>query len=507
MMTDKRNTRHPRSKSVDTDRFSEQARKSRRESQSSRYDSFDTSNYGTQDRDGSYAGAYSRRVSQGEYTRKRQQQKRKKTILVVAAVALVLILGGAGAAFAYLNIVSGNLHEGLDGSLQDVLVETDLTNEPFYMLLMGVDGSEEREGSEEYAGDSFRSDSIMLARIDPVDKKVTIVSIPRDTLVDMGEEYGENKINAAHALGGPTLSVQVVSELAGVPISHYAEINFDGFKGIVDSLGGIEVDVPMEIDDPQAGGYLAPGLQTLNGDQALILCRSRHAYDDFGGGDYYRAANQRLVLSAIAKKLLASDVATIAGSVTAISEYVTTDLELTDIVGLAQAMRGLDPSTSIYSAMAPTEALYVAGGWYDYIDTAAWKEMMARVDQGLPPTEEDVIDEASGTVMATTGSGEISAGQNSAGAKKSGNITVKNGSGVTGVAAEAGSILEAMGYTVETGNADAEDYQSTLVIYASADLANEAMEIASALDSNKTQLNDGSYNMTGDFLVVIGADW
>ena len=103
-------------------------------------------------------------------------------------------------------------------------------------------------------------------------------------------------------------TVQVVSELAGVPISHYAEIDFDGFCDIVDALGGIEVNVPVEIDDPEAGGYLAAGEQTLDGEQALILCRSRHAYDNIGTGkgDEYRAANQRMIIGAIAQRTSSS---------------------------------------------------------------------------------------------------------------------------------------------------------------------------------------------------------
>ena len=228
--------------------------------------------------------------------------------MIALAVVGVLVLGGAGAAFAYYGILSGNLHAGVDAKLRAALVDTDLAKEPFYVLLMGTDGSNDRQASQEYAGDQFRSDSIILARIDPVDKKVTMVSIHRDTLVDMGE-YGQNKLNAAHAIGGAALAVETVSKLAGVPISHYAEINFDGFKDVVDALGGVEADVPMEIDDEDAGGHLDAGVQTLSGDQALILCRSRHAYDEFGDGDSYRAANQRLVLGAIAKKILSADVA------------------------------------------------------------------------------------------------------------------------------------------------------------------------------------------------------
>ncbi|MGI6105387.1 MAG: LCP family protein [Raoultibacter sp.] len=483
-------------------RRQERSRNSEEQNSTLRHDAFDPSNYTTKDQRDSYVGSYSRRTSQSEYTQKRKKKSRNKTVMIVLAVVLVVVLGGAGAAFAYVNTISGNLSEGLDSDLQDVLVKTDLANEPFYMLLMGTDGSAERAESEEFGGDAFRSDSIILARIDPVDKKVTLISLHRDLSVDLGE-YGVNKLNSAHFFGGASLTVETVSELAGVPISHYAEINFDGFKGVVDALGGIEVEVPMEIDDPDAGGYLAPGLQTLNGDQALILCRARHAYDEMGDGDSFRAANQRLVLSAIAKKILSSDVATMATTVSALSEYVTTDLGVTDIIGLAQAMQGLDTSTSMYTAMTPTTSQYIGGVWYEILNTTEWKKMMERVDQRLPPTEEDIIDEASGTVLATTGSGDAASGQS----KSGGSVVVKNGSGLTGVATEAGNMLKKAGYTIETGNADSFEYAETLVIYDNASQADQAQEMVTTLGVGKVVQNDGSYSYTDDFLVIIGQDW
>ncbi len=450
-----------------------------------------------------------RRVSRGDYERTRSR-KRRRTLAIALAVVGVLVLGGAGAAFAYYNILSGNLHDGVSAELRDALVETDLANEPFYILLMGTDGSNDREASQEFAGDQFRSDSIILTRIDPVNKKATMVSIHRDTLVDMGE-YGQNKLNAAHAIGGAALTVNTVSKLAGVPISHYAEINFDGFKDIVDALGGVEVDVPMEIDDADAGGHLDAGLQTLSGDQALILCRSRHAYDEYGDGDSYRAANQRLVLSAIAKKILAADVATMASTVQALSQYVTTDLEITDIIGLAQTMQGLDPSTDIYSAMEPTTSEYINDVWYEINNVEEWKKMMTRVDQGLPPTDEDIVDEQSNTVLATTGSGETHSSTNEDGTQKkpkhSGNVAVRNGNGITGAGTEASARIEELGYTVESGNADSFDYAKTLVIYDDDSKASQAKEIAEALGVGKAMANDGSYLFESDFLVVLGSDW
>ncbi|HIW76010.1 MULTISPECIES: LCP family protein [Gordonibacter] len=463
---------------------------------------------------------YNRRISQAEYAQRRKRAKRKKTALIVLAVALVVCLVGAGAAFAYYQTLSSNLHDGIDDDLRRALDIADngqpYEGGPFYMLLMGTDGSSDREASAEYAGDQFRSDSMMLARIDPQGKKVTLVSLHRDTLVDMGEN-GQQKLNAAHSIGGAAYTVETVSKLAGVPITHYAEINFDGFKDIVDALGGVEVDVPMTIDDEDAGGHLDAGLQTLSGDQALILCRARHAYDEFGDGDRYRAANQRLVLSAIAKKILSADPATMVSSVQALSRYVTTDFEISDILSIALSLRGLDPAKDFYTAMEPTTSAYINGGWYEYLDAKAWKTMMSRVDQGLSPTEEDEIDATSGTVLATTGSGEAnsdtsgssgkkpgSAGQSN---KRSGTVLVRNGNGLTGAGAEAASKLEERGYTVETGNAESFDYSQTIVVYERDDQATEAKEIANAIGVGKAQLNNGDYAFEGDFLVVLGADW
>lgn len=447
------------------------------------------------------------RMSRKQYVA-RQSQRRKK-VVVIAAAALAVVLFAATAAFGYIGGIFGNFGAGVDDDLRNVLVETDMANEPFYMLLMGTDGSAERDESGDF-GEAYRTDSIMLARIDPVDKQVTLVSIHRDTMVDMGE-YGYQKLNAAHALEGPSLSVEVVSQMAGVPISHYAEINFDGFRDVVNALGGIEVDVPMTIDDADAGGHLDAGLQTLNGDQALILCRSRHAYDEMGDGDSYRAANQRLVLSAIAKKLLSSDIVTMTSTVQTLSNYVTTDLSLTDIIGLAQAMQGLDTSTSMYTAMEPTTSEYINNIWYEITDEEAWAEMMRRVDQGLPPTEEDIVDEASGTILADSGTGQFEGRDSSlnpdGSLRRNGLVTVRNGNGINGAGEEAAGLIQEMGYRVDSGNADSFDYPQTMVIYGASANQELAQELQRKLGCGTLFLNDGTFAFDGDFLVVLGADW
>ena len=316
-----------------------------------------------------------------------KKPKKGKKLLVACAVIMALLLIVGGVAFGgivYMNSISDKLHANVTEELTNALsAEETVPGEPFYMLILGVDRSEERVESGEY-GDTYRSDSMILTRVDPQQKTVTLVSIERDTYVDI-EGYGPNKINASAALGGSPLVVDTISKFAGVPISHYVEIDFDGFKAAVDALGGIDVDVPVTIDDDDAGGYVEAGQQTLNGDQALILCRSRHTYDEYGSGDYYRMANQRMVMGAIAKKILASDVVTMANTINAMADYITTDMDVQSIVSIATEMHGMDVEEDMYSAMNPTTPAYVDDVWYEYCNLAAWREMMGRVDAGLPP--------------------------------------------------------------------------------------------------------------------------
>lgn len=416
----------------------------------------------------------------------------------------MLVIGG-GAAWAYINNINGNLSAGLDSGLKNVLVKTNLTKEPFYMVLLGTDESIARDQNGDTDG-VYRTDTIILMRVDPVNKKVTLVSMPRDTQVNLGSQYGLQKLNAAYAFGGSSLAVSTISSVAGVNISHFCLIDFDGFKEVVDSLGGIEVDVPMTIDDEDAGGHLDAGLQTLNGDQALILCRARHAYDNYGAGDDYRAANQRLVLQAIANKILSSDVGTIASSITTLSQYVSTDLTVNDIIGLAQAMKGMDTANDIWSAAMPTESAYEGGIWWEKIITSEWTAMMQRVNAGQSPTSSSEIDEKTGTVLSNAGDGATTGDSSTS---KAGNIVVRNGSGTAGVAQTVANTLTSNGYTVsDTGNADSFNYTQTLVIYSTTTQAGEAQSIASLIGKNATaKINDGTYSMTGDFLVVIGSSY
>lgn len=323
--------------------------------------------------------------------------------LKVLALSLVCVLAGAATvAFGWLNHVSSNMNSSdtITSDLTDSLAKpTGSPTDPFYVLLLGVDRSEERKGSSEYGSSdsNYRSDSMMVVRVAPKDKKLTLVSLHRDTAVDLGEEHGIQKINASYAYGGAAGAVKTVGEFADVPISHYAEVDFDGLVEIVDALGGVEVDVPIDMSDPEYTKIdLKKGRQVVDGHTALMLCRSRHAFDDIGDGDLYRAANQRMVLGAIAKKALSADPATIVSTITALSHCVRTDLGIDQIIDLLLNFQGIDPSTDIMSGFEPTTGAYVNETWYEVVLRDEWQLMMTRVGLGLSPWSDASQDETQG---------------------------------------------------------------------------------------------------------------
>ena len=135
--------------------------------------------------------------------------------------------------------------------------------------------------------------------------------------------------------------------------------------------------------------------------------------------------------------------------------------------------------------------------------------MMERVKQGLPPTEDDQVDEATGIKMSTTGSGGDSGDSGSGGDASIANqkISIKNGSGISGCANEAAQKLSPEGAIIETGNADDFNYTSTVVVYDNASDKDKAQKIVDLLGKGSVKQNDGTYSFSGNFLVVIGSDW
>ncbi len=464
------------------------------------------------------ARGLSRGSSRAHYAQARSQRRTHRIVKTVLVCVLAIVVAAAGLGAAYLGNINSRLRKNIDSSLLGTLSKKG-AGKPFYMLLLGVDKDEARAKGSEYGSSegAYRSDSIMLVRIDPQKKKATLVSIPRDLRVDMGE-YGTQKINAAYALGGPTLAVKTVQKLSGVKISHYAEIDMDGMEEVVDAVGGVTVNLGVAVKDPKYTKLDLPaGKVKLNGKKAALLCRARHAYDSYGAGDFYRAANQRAVIAAVAKKVLSSDVATMTKTVTAMADMVHTDMSATDIVSLASDMRGMDTSKDIMTGMAPTDSSYISGGWYEILRESAWEKMMARVEKGKSPYSSSDEDPTSG-IAAASGSAKkskSSAADDSSSSDESasdvepsfeGSVRVLNGSGISGLAGQSANSLANAGFEAVAGNA-AETTRETKVVYNGDDALAKAKGVIKTLGLDVEPIaNDGSYVNTQDVIVILGSD-
>ncbi len=207
---------------------------------------------------------------------------------------------------------------------------------PFNVLVLGVD---ERPDSEE---EGSRTDTIMLVRVDPGSGDVKLLSVPRDLLVEVapGEE---NRINAAYNFGGIEQTITAFEEYSDVNLDHYAIVDFDGFKDVINAMGGVEMDVEDEIPPKYK---IEDGLQTLNGQQALFYARYRKT----DGGDLDRIRRQQQLVAALRGQAFDwSTVKELPKIVRAADRNVQTDLGLDVGIAIGRALIKRGPNAQMTS--------------------------------------------------------------------------------------------------------------------------------------------------------------
>lgn len=258
-------------------------------------------------------------------------------------------------------------------------------------LIVGSDSRENLPDDLEGRFGDFggaRADTIILAQV--ADGRRQLISIPRDLKVDI-PGHGTNKINAAYAFGGPNLLVETVAQAIGIRANHYLEVEFAGFAGIVDALGGIELDFPYPARDLKSGLDVSAGVQTVDGATALAFVRSR-SYEEnrdgswvgSGGGDIARAERQREALLRIMEK--ASSPATLLRSpviISAVGSNLSADSDVNLFI-LARTAWGMRFAGQTDAATLPVTGSSEGGVAYLVEVEPDASEMLAAFAAGEP---------------------------------------------------------------------------------------------------------------------------
>lgn len=299
----------------------------------------------------------------------KRKLKRKAPFIIIGAVLLIALL--AGGIYAAGKI----LYPVADGVPSAVT-----SGKRINVLLLGIDA---REGET-----MARSDSIIMASIDPNSKQISLLSIPRDTRVEI-PGYGMDKINSASAYGGPELTMKVVSNLIGVPLKNYVLTNFSGFEDIVDVLGGVTLNVEQDMyhEDETEGGALeinlSEGVQRLDGEKALQYVR----YRGYVQGDIDRTKHQQIFLMALAKEILQpSTIPKLPKLITEINKYVKTNMSTSEMVKTASTMKNIEEYNMV-SQTLPGRNIEIGDGSYWGVDPTEAKQMVVKLFNGEVSTE------------------------------------------------------------------------------------------------------------------------
>ena len=287
-------------------------------------------------------------MQNSKYPPRRSQKKRRiwPWILLFFCFAAAAI---GGALFANSSLLDKPIEEAVDDGL---LTAKDKTT----VMIMGVD---ERDG------DVGRSDTLMIAAVDPKQKQASLLSVPRDTRVKI-KGHGFDKVNAAYAYGHEKLTQETVENLLGVNIEHYVIINTKSFAKIIDALGGIDIDVPkrMHYEDPydDDGGLLIdfqPGMQHMDGAKAITYVRYRDEEGDLGRirrqQDFIKACIDKMVSPAVIPKL--------PGIIREVMGSIKTDLSFRQLLELAGTLKE-SKSNGLKTDMVPGRPLYIDGVSY-----------------------------------------------------------------------------------------------------------------------------------------------
>ncbi|SEM65407.1 cell envelope-related function transcriptional attenuator common domain-containing protein [Mesobacillus persicus] len=228
----------------------------------------------------------------------KKKKRRKRNIFLLLTLIFLSVISITGYFALQTYVAATNSYEVIDGREEKSELREEpvfVSNDPFSVIILGIENYTDEN-------DRGRSDTIMVATFNPEQQTMKLVSIPRDTLVNI-PDYKSDKINHSYSIGGKEKVIATVEDFLEVPIDYYVTVNFQGFTNIIDTLGGVKVDVPFDFNDINRDWerfYFYEGVQTLNGDEALVYARMRKQDPR---GDFGRNERQRQIVAGVIDKI------------------------------------------------------------------------------------------------------------------------------------------------------------------------------------------------------------
>ncbi|MER6249672.1 LCP family protein [Streptomyces griseorubiginosus] len=467
-------------------------------------------------RPGGRAAARAATRSQGgrrSRRRARPVHRIRRILLIIGLCLTILVLGTAGAGWWFYQHLNGNINSvALDGKGGSEKADA-FGRTPINILVMGSDGRTSKADCKLGGGCSRtgvqtgngNADVQMVVHISADRSNATIMSIPRDTMVNVpackDSESGEStpgyygQINSALQYG-PACQVATIHQLTGIPIDHFVKLDFSGVVKMSDAVGGVSVCVSDNVYDTYSHLKLSKGTHTLKGQAALEFVRSRHGFGD--GSDLGRTVSQHIFLSAMIRKFKSAGTLTDPTAVYDLADAATKALTVDDGLGSVKKLISLADDVN----KVPTKRMT-----FTTMQTAPDPTNSNRVvvGSGAKDLFSSIVDDQS----LTTGSGKKSA---AAGAKPSASavpasqvaVTVENGTTITGRASEVASALTQQGFSSATTTANAPSPATTTTLTYGSGQKGAAQTAAKALGLSASHLEQGSG--TG-LTLVIGADW
>lgn len=426
----------------------------------------------------------------------------------IAVVTSVAVLGTAGAGWVLVNRYDGNINR-ITGVLgDDAVAPTD--DGPRNVLIVGSDSRDvegeafQGVGDEEVTGQ--RSDVIMLAHLyGGESRQMQLVSIPRDSWVPIpaytdpatGETSPahEAKINSAFFVGGPALLVSTVEQLSGLSIDHYMQVDFDGFRAIIDEVDGVEVCLSKPAKEVQSGIDLPAGRSVVMGDQALAFVRQRTG---LAQGDIDRIQRQQRLIGALVRKTLSRNVLLNPLKLNGVLEIATNSLQVDEgltfgqLRELALRFRSISADSVTFTTVPISDSAGRREGQsVVLLDEVAAAELFAQIARDVPPGAEAPPGEAEPPQEPLIVAPDRI------------RVQVRNGSGIEGTARQASDDLAALGFLVRTPDtADVQGPQT--VVRHGPSRADSARTVAAALPGATVELDPA---LDGVVEVVVGSSY